>query len=49
MKKIFITLLLSMVLLSCERWEEGIARDIDLPPHNPQIATSYLLIQWIAH
>ena len=43
MKKIFITLLLSMVLLSCERWEEGIARDIDLPPHNPQIATSLFI------
>ena len=43
MKKIFITLLLSMVLLSCERWEEGIARDIDLPPHNPQIAASLFI------
>ncbi len=43
MKKIFIPLLVSIALFSCERWEEGIARDIVLPPHNPQIAASLFI------
>ena len=43
MKKSFIPLLVSIVLFSCDRWEEGIARDIVLPPHNPQIAASLFI------
>ena len=43
MKKSFIPLLVAIVLFSCDRWEEGIARDIVLPPHNPQIAASLFI------
>ena len=43
MNKSFFPLLVSLVLFSCERWEEGIARDIVLPPHNPQIAASLFI------
>ena len=48
-EKEFYPLLVSIVLFSCDRWEEGIARDIVLPPHNPQIAASLLLIPWTTH
>jgi len=30
-------------LFSCERFAEGVARDIDMPPHNPQIAGSLFI------
>ena len=43
MKKILLLLATTTVLFSCERFAEGVARDIDMPPHNPQIAGSLFI------
>jgi len=43
MKKILLLLAAASALFSCERFAEGVARDIDMPPHNPQIAGSLFI------
>jgi hypothetical protein len=43
MKKILLLLATTTALFSCERFAEGVARDIDMPPHNPQIAGSLFI------
>jgi len=43
MKKILLLLVAASALFSCERFAEGVARDIDMPPHNPQIAGSLFI------
>jgi hypothetical protein len=42
-KKILLLLAATTALFSCERFAEGVARDIDMPPHNPQIAGSLFI------
>lgn len=43
MKKILLLLATATALFSCERFADGVARDIDMPPHNPQIAGSLFI------
>ena len=43
MKKILLLPATTTALFSCERFAEGVARDIDMPPHNPQIAGSLFI------
>ena len=43
MKKILLLLATTTTLFSCERFAESVARDIDMPPHNPQIAGSLFI------
>ena len=43
MKKILLLLATTTVLFSCERFANGVVRDIEMPPHNPQIAGSLFI------
>lgn len=43
MKKYILLLLSATALFSCERFTEGVVRDIELPPHDPQIAASLFI------
>jgi len=39
-KQLLLILPLTAVLFSCSKLSEGVVKEIDLPPHNPQIAAS---------